>query len=234
MTDSSNSSDRREFLGHLAASAIVLAGTACAAPMSATQTAVAPTGAAPTGKWDDSWFGRLTAKHKAVFDSPKIDQNTTLGPFQAVRYINGMMDALGARLSEIQTVVVIRHQAIPFAFNDAMWEKYPIGESYKVMSGDKPATKNLLLAPRTNRAPVAERPQGNLEWFASNGHILLGCDLATQGLAQAVAEKAKVPQQTVLEDLRKNTVPGMILQPNGVYAVHRAQEAGCTFIMSVS
>jgi hypothetical protein len=233
MTDNNASPDRREFLGHLAASAIVLAGSACAAPMNAAQTAATPSGSAPTGKWDDSWFGRLTAKHKAVFDSPKIDQDGILAPLHASRYIAGMIDALGVKLNEVQTVVVIRHTAIPFAFNDAMWEKYPIGETYKVKSGDGWATRNSLAGPRSNRTPATDRPQSNLSWLAANGHIMLGCDLATQGLAQAVAEKAKLPMQTVLDDLRKNTVPGMYLQPNGVYAVHRAQEAGCTFIMSV-
>lgn len=233
MSDQSSSSDRREFLGHLAASAIVLAGTACAAPISAAQTAAAPSGTAPTGKWDDSWFGRLTAKHKAVFDSPQIDQDSTLGPLHASRYIDGVTQALGAKMNEIQTVIVIRHRAIPFAFNDAMWEKYPIGEVYKVKSGENWATKNPLANPRGNRTPSPDRPQSNLAWFANNGHILLGCDLATQGLAQGIAEKTKLPMQTILDDVRKNTVPGMFLQPNGVYAVHRAQEAGCTFIMSV-
>jgi hypothetical protein len=233
MSDTNGSSDRREFLGTLAASAIVLAGGACAAPMNAAQTAATPAGSTQGGKWDDSWFGRLTASHKAVFDSPQIEQDMTLGPLHASRYIAGMMDALALKPNEIQAVVVIRHRAIPFAFNDAMWEKYPIGETYKVKSGDTWATRNTLAGPRGNRAPSPDRPQGNLAWLANNGHIMLGCDLATQGLAQAVAEKAKVPMQTVLDDVRKNTVPGMIMQPNGVYALHRAQEAGCTFIMSV-
>src|SRR6185312_9682315 len=66
---------RRDFIGQITASAIVLATGACAQPAAAGQSAVA---AAPTPapgprqaatqqavQWDDSWFGRLTAKHKA-------------------------------------------------------------------------------------------------------------------------------------------------------------------------
>ena len=36
----------------------------------------------------------------------------------------------------------------------------------------------------------------------------------------------------IFEELKANLVPGMILQPNGVYAVLRAQEAGCAFMRS--
>jgi hypothetical protein len=231
MTASSHSpTPRREFLGQMAASAMVLAGAACATPMSAAQTAAAPVpsqpGGAPT-KWDDSWTGRLTSKHKAVFDSPEVAENTTLGVSQAIRYINGVRDALAA---EAQTVVVIRHKAIPFAFNDAMWEKYKIGEESKVKIGDAWATKNPLLNGRGNAA--GDRPQGNLVWLASHGHILLGCDLATQGFAAGYAEKAKATTKEVYEELKANLVPGMILQPNGVYAVLRAQEAGCVYMRS--
>lgn len=233
---------RREFLGQVAASAIVLAGAACATPMSAAQTAATPSpsqpGTTPASKWDDSWTTRLTSRHKAVFDSPEIAENATLGVSQATRYINGVHDALGA---EAQTVVVIRHQSIPFAFNDAMWEKYGIGEQAKVKIGDAWATKNPLSGPRpgrggananANNSANADRPQSNLAWLASHGHILLGCDLATRGYAQTLADKTKSTMQAVYDELKANLVTGMILQPNGVYAILRAQEAGCVYMRS--
>ena len=231
MTVSSDSpTPRREFLGQMAASAIVLAGAACATPMSAAQTVATPSPAQPNSsqtKWDDSWTGRLASKHKAVFDSPEIAENATLGVGQAIRYINGVHEALGA---EAQAVVVIRHKAIPFAFNDAMWEKYKIGEESKVKIGDAWATKNPLLNGHANGN--GDRPQGNLVWLALHEHILLGCDLAAQGFAAGYAEKSKRTTKEVYEDLKANLVPGLILQPNGVYAVLRAQEAGCVYMRS--
>jgi hypothetical protein len=125
--------DRRDFLGQIAASAIVLAGTACAAPASVAQTATpSPTPTrtpAPSNgavDWDDSWFARLTAKHKAVFDSPDFEEGVALS--QASGYIRAMREALGAGVNDVQTVVVVRHRAVPMAFNDAIWAKYGIVE----------------------------------------------------------------------------------------------------------
>jgi intracellular sulfur oxidation DsrE/DsrF family protein len=53
-----------------------------------------------------------------------------------------------------------------------------------------------------------------------------------RGVASVIAEKTKTEQHVIYEELKANLVPGVILQPTGVYAVHRAQEAGCTFIRS--
>src|SRR5262245_2722956 len=133
---------RRDFLGQVAASAIVLAGAACAPPAAtATQSAPAPAGAAanpqssrggagplppPPATWDDSWFGKLTAKHKAVFDSPEIGEGLVLA--NASGYIRGMRDAIGAGENDVQTVIVLRHLAVVMFLNDAMWSKYELGK----------------------------------------------------------------------------------------------------------
>ena len=231
------STPRREFLGQIAASAVVLASAACSTPISAGQTntapAPAPSPAPPVPvHWDDSWFTRLTAKHKAVFDSPAIEEGLAVA--QAAGYIRGMRDAVAAAADDVQTVVVMRHAAIPMVFNDAIWAKYSLGKELKVKDypSEKWATRNPWLTAATpNKAPP-DRPQSTLAWLSSHGHILLGCDLATRGYAGEIAERTKVDSHVVYEELKANLVPGVILQPTGVYAVHRAQEAGCSYIRS--
>jgi hypothetical protein len=237
---------RREFIGQVAASAIVLAGAACASPAAtAAQSSTAPTpmpaprrpapssaSAAPV-HWDDSWFARLTAKHKAVFDSPQIEDGLVLA--NAVGYIRGMREAVAAGDSDVQAVIVIRHSAIPMAFNDAMWEKYQIGKDKKVKESrsDNWATHNPYLGgARGGVEQAGERPTPTFSWLNAHGHILLGCDLATRNYANVIARNFNADQSAVYEELKANLVPGMILQPTGVYAALRAQEAGCAYIRS--
>jgi hypothetical protein len=178
----------------------------------------------------------LTAKHKAVFDSPEVEDGLTAGPGQAVRYVNGVHDALGAAYTDVQTVIVVRHKSIIFAFNDAMWEKYKIGEVSKVKTDSGAwATKNPHAVSRSGGGRgngAGDRPQSNFAWLTTHGHVLLGCDLATRGYATQLADRTKSTMDAVYEELKANLVPGLILQPNGIYAVHRAQEAGCTYIRS--
>src|SRR5215831_8740958 len=100
-SDESRRTPRRQFIGELAASAAALAAVACA-PAAVASTPPTPTPApvtpapAPTqasasparSKWDASWMGRITAKHKAVFDSPEIDEGTAL--FRAHSYLGSL------------------------------------------------------------------------------------------------------------------------------------------------
>jgi len=242
-----DSTPRREFLGQIAASAMVLAG-ACASPGAGPATTPSPAPGSPLPQpsgaegaplWDDSWFGRLTAKHKAVFDSPQIEEGLVLA--NASGYISGMRDAAGAGEHDVQAVVVVRHGAIPMAFNDAMWQKYEIGKDKKIKAprSDDWATRNPYVSGGGGRGRAtdgtsssADRPQANFAWLASHGHILLGCDLATHNYANVIARNFKLEQRSVYEELKSNLIPGIILQPTGVYAALRAQEAGCQYIRS--
>ena len=246
MAMTTDATPRREFLGQIAASAMVLAGAACTAPVAGAGQTTTPspnagaTGAGSQGvQWDDSWFGRLTAKHKAVFDSPQIEDGLVLA--NASGYIRGMRDAAGAGDRDVQVVVVVRHAAIPMAFNDAMWQKYEIGKDKKVKAprSEDWATRNPYLAGggggrggAAAGAESADRPQANFAWLASHGHILLACDLATRNYSNVIARNFKVEQRAVYDELKANLVPGFILQPTGVYAALRAQEAGCAYIRS--
>jgi hypothetical protein len=235
-----DSTPRREFLGQIAASAIVLAGTACAAPVASQAASSSPTPAgrpsSGSGQWDDSWLTRLTAKHKAVFDSPQIEDGMVLR--NASNYISGMREAAGAGDHDVQAVVVVRHAAIPMAFNDAMWQKYEIGKDKKVKApgSEDWATRNLWLSGGGGRggatAESSNDPQGNFAWLASHGHILLACDFATRNYAGVIARNFKLQRNDVYAELRSNLVPGFILQPTGVYAACRAQEAGCVYLRS--
>jgi hypothetical protein len=237
---SSESTPRREFLGQIAASAMVLAGAACATPgggqAPATSPAPSPGGTQAAASWDDSWCGRLTAKHRAVFDSPQIEDGLVLA--NASGYIRGMRDAAGAGERDVQAVIVVRHAAIPMAFNDTMWAKYEIGKDKKIKAprSEDWATRNPFLAGGGGRGGGAgnstDRPQANFAWLASHGHVLLACDLATRNYSNVIARNFKLEQRVVYEELKANLIPGMILQPTGVYAALRAQEAGCAYIRS--
>jgi len=242
MTPSDTPTPRRQFLGQIASSAIVLAGTAaCAGPLTAAQPAPTPNPAPPPPPagtpqhWDDSWTSRLTAKHKAVFDGPSVEDGIALD--MAANYLNGMRDALSAKTSaDAQVVVVIRHSAVPMLFNDAIWAKYSVGKEDKIknpMTGKSATGNPFARSAEADRAnDSGDTPTPTIAWLASHDHIVLGCDLATRGYAHIFAHRSGADWRTVYEELKANLLPGVILQPNGVYAVHRAQEAGCTYIRS--
>lgn len=203
---------RRSFFPALAslgaaAVAIVSGGRAASAATSS------DAGRPRTDTWDDSWTERLSHPQRAVMDVASIDSG--LGVAQTGYYLESVKEVFD---SDTQAVLVIRHTAIPMIVAPAIWEKYDVGTTEKITGRNEAEfVKTNIFAKRI--AALQER-----------GVIVLGCDLALQGFGYKVARQAKAEVADVDKELRANLLPGVILQPTGVYAVHRAQRAGCTYV----
>lgn len=154
----------------------------------------------------------------------------------AQRWIAGLRDAGIAKAGEFQAVLVLRHDAVPMLVNDAMWEKYALGQALKYKpEGNAIVKTNPIASARVQpgRAPRPDdpmRPQGNIPWFTAHGHITLGCNAAFNAFAAETAQRVKGDRKAIYEEFKANLLPGVILQPNGVYATLRAQQAGCVYI----
>lgn len=245
---SSESSPRRDFLAQLAAAGLVSAGLSVVGCTASAQGAVAGAAPAPGGAgapaFDDSWTGRVrAARHKAVFDSPEVQDG--LGLWQAWLFRRGYRDALGeAEAQGAVPVVVIRHAATVLAIDDALWAKYKLGETRKVNDPvtKKPAERNPFARP----LPDAPKPEGNfavilagepepsLEGLMRSGAVVLACNLALENLIGGIARRSSQPVEAVRAEVRAHLVPGVVLQPSGVYAVLRAQEVGCVYMRSTT
>ncbi len=228
------STDRREFLAHVATAAAVMAGTACTTPLAAAGLQSAAAGGAPRrAPFDDNWTRRVTAaKHKAVFDSPGIDDGLALT--HATFFLQGYREQLGAVGDDVVPVVVLRHFGTVIAMNDLLWEKYALGERMKVKdpATGKDALRNPFLhVSKDDREPLVS-PEASLEGLIASGAVLLACNKAAMRYAGQLAQKFSRDADEVRAEVRANIVPGVMLQPSGIYATLRAQDAGCAFIKS--
>lgn len=249
MSRSSNNdsrSPRRQFIGELAVGAAAIAAAACTpAATAATAASQAPTPVTPPQspapppsavpvKWDATWIDRITAKHKAVFDSPEIAEGTAL--YHAMSYLGSVKDVFGTGDSDASVVVVLRHAAVPMLFNDAMWAKYDVGTSTKTLDEKtkKPVTRNVFYQRLDAQGnPVtSERPTPLIKSLTARGVIFIGCDLATRGFSYRAATATKQPFQTVYDEVKQNLVPGASLMPTGIFGMLMAQEAGCSLMRS--
>lgn len=228
MSDTSNpSSGRRDFLAQVATAGVVITASSLA-PLGR---AVAQVPNAPhASPFDDTWARRVTAaKYKAVFDSPGVEDGLAL--VHATFFAQGYHEQFDAKPSEIVPVVVLRHMGTPLALNDALWEKYALGERTKLKD---PAT-----GADATRNPFARREEkgmvpaeASIEGLIASGAVVLACNKAAMRLAGIYAQKTNRDVEEVRAEFRAGLLPGVIYQPSGIYAVHRAQEAGCTFIKS--
>jgi len=181
-------------------------------------------------EWDTSWTKKITGKHRVVFDVPGVSGGA--GVLRAGLWARQYTDVLKALPADLSAVIVLRHEGIILAMQQAFWDEYKVGKRNKVRDGDdKKTEQNPALA-----KPLAEggkpRPFDALmlEQQMARGVIVLACNLAFAGCVRAVAKQDKLKQPEARAKAISMLVPGIILQPSGIFADVLAQQTGCAFV----
>jgi intracellular sulfur oxidation DsrE/DsrF family protein len=223
MPDDANPSRRREFLGQLSAMALV-----AGAPASVVARRVRrrEAGLSP---WDMSWVERINAApYKVVLDSQNLDDGAALD--YAADIMNTFREVYNGPDTQTRVVVVMRRLGVPMALKDELWDRYAIGEARKVNDPvtKAPAKRNPWLRAAPN-APTYE-VDSKLESLMPRGLTVLVCNRAAMNLAHSFAEQFKLDVEKVRDEVRNGLIPGALLMPNGIFAIVRAQNAGCAYL----
>ncbi|HEV8148908.1 MAG TPA: hypothetical protein VGP61_01855 [Gemmatimonadales bacterium] len=224
------SGDRREFLGTLLAAGLVVEGKTGRRKDRTLEPSLRPS-VLPASNWDVSWADKLTGKHRAVFDSVELSEG--LGLIRAMIWIKDNAEVYNTPASDVNVVVVLRHNAIWLVMDDEFWAHHKIGEMSKITD---PATKlpiarNPVLGANPFGLPPA-LADDSLKKVLANGTVL-ACNLAFSLLVvPKIQADLKLDDAKAREMGLKHLVPGVILQPSGVFATLRAQEAGCHYLLA--
>lgn len=218
---------RRGFIGTVSAGAAALGLTMFAASQ-ADAKPMKDVASAAGGA--DAWFNRIQGKHRIVYDSTVPNG---MMPFAWPRVFLMSNEATGTPAKDCSVVVVLRHEAIPFALDNALWKKYHLGEMTKTddPATGKPALKNPFWkpAPGTYAAPgVGPLPIG-IDQLQASGVMFCACHMALTVVSATLAEKMKLNPADVLKEWTAGVLPGIEIVPSGVWAVGRAQEHGCAY-----
>ncbi len=183
-------------------------------------------------QWDLSWVRKITGKHKVVLDVPEVD--SAFGVWRASFWVQQYSEALGVAAKDSTSVLVVRHNGIVLAMNQSFWDQYGIGKTKNVIHPitEKPTNRNPALLSSKNAED--ELPPMFDDWaldkFIARGGIALGCSLALDACSQMIAGKDKIPTDAARKKAESFLLPGVAIVPSGVFAVIRAQEAGCAYI----
>jgi len=221
--------NRREFIERLGATAML-----GALPLTTMNPALheflQPPSTSPED-FDFSWTNKLKGKaHKAIFDCAEIESG--FGVWRAGMWEGQYQATQNAKPSETATVLVLRHAALVLGLQQAFWDKYSIGPDDKVthpLTQQGTTMNPALLSSSRNEIP-AQFDALMLPAFLAKGGIVLACNVALQFFSMGLAKKQGITD----DEARKLTVaallPGVILQPSGVFACVKAQEAGCHYV----
>jgi len=217
--------DRREFLERL--SAVAVLGSVSGVSMPEAEHLPVQQGQT----WDMSWTSKLAdIPNKALFDCTEIESGN--GVARAGIWETQYRTVLGAQPSEIKTVLNLRHTGVALALRQDVWEKFGIGkaESVKGPQSDELTDWNPALAANDRGDKAGAATDRGLTGFIARGGIVLACNLALQKYVRMFRDKDGVDMAEAQRRAAAGLVPGIILQPSGVFSAVRAGQAGCVYV----
>jgi hypothetical protein len=215
--DMTDKMPRRGFFGRFAGAMVLgLAGFATT-PVRAQSAEVPSDG--------PDWPGALKGRHRQVVDAYDANAGFPLAFAYSFLAPHGPPNASS---SAATAVVVLRHGAFPIALGNEMWQKYKIGESFKILDPETkaPAVKNPFLRPKSGVLLVDDMA---LDRLLANGTVIGACNLALLVQSKMLAGNAGVSADEAAREWAANVVPGITIIPSGTWGVNRAQEGGCTY-----
>lgn len=228
MTSEPGPQPRRNFLAQLGIATAMLAGSAGAVPLAAQHDVLASDLPAPRSeKWDTSWLDQLgKAQYRVVFDATNISDGFALDLTST--FLDHYHEVHGTTDSQLRAVIVMRQLGTPLALNDVIWDKFGLGEELKINDRitHQPARRNPFL----KASSTTGSDDSSLETLRARGTIFLLCNIAMNNWSSRHAEMTKRTVDEVREEVRANLVPGVIVVPSGIFALIRAQNAGCAYM----
>lgn len=178
---------------------------------------------------DLTWVPKLRGKSRAVFDSPHVSEGGAL--FRAALWREQINKAFGTPLEDVTPVVVFRHEAIPLVMDDSFWEHLGIGKDLQM--------KDFTTGKWTKKNPIGSVPADpkspfkdyNIPAFIKSGGIVLACGLAFGSVVYQYKDKDKLSADEAKQRAKEHLLPGVIIQPSGFFAVLKAQDEGCHYML---
>ena len=210
---------RREFVGTLSASAAtLLAGI--------TSTSFAKSADPALVNDAEAWMKKIKGKHRIIYDAPEPHAGFPI-IWSWVYYQTN--NQTGSPDTDVTALVVLRHNGIPIAMEDRLWEKYKFGEVFKIDDNNTKAAalRNPFYEPQGADFPIAAIE--GVKKLQSRGAMFCVCDLALTVYSGMVAKSINQKPEEVKADWVSGLLPGVQVVPSGVWAVGRAQENGCGY-----
>jgi hypothetical protein len=179
----------------------------------------------------DEWFrNNIKGKHRIVFDATEPKEMMTFAWPKVFLLTN---KGTGTDEKDCSVVVVLRHDAIPYALGDDLWAKYKLGEMFKINDPrtTAPATRNPFweTKPDDFKVPGIGAVQIGIRDLQASGVLFCVCDVALTVFSAVAGGKSNQDGAAVKSEWVAGILPSIQPMPSGVWAVGRAQEHGCSY-----
>jgi len=224
------SANRRAFLGKVTGAAALMGVASLVNPVKANDSAHQIKGFSGEADDPEEFFKMLRGKHRLVFD---VTVPKEIFPFAWPKIFIMTNVASGVSDKDCSAVVVLRHDAIAYAMQDSLWEKYKFGEMFKVNDPETKAAaiRNPFWKPKPDdfSVPGLGPVTLGIPELQSMGINFCVCGMALTVFSAAVASKTGGQADDIRKEWVAGLIPGIPVMPSGVWAVGRAQEHDCGY-----
>lgn len=174
----------------------------------------------------DLWLKNLDGKYGQFFDATAPAGGIPL--IHVMNYYDTYNKAYNVADKDIDAVLTFYGMTTFYALNDAMWQKYALGEFLDTKGADgQAATANPW---RANPTIIGMQiPAASIEALQKRGATFIVCNNALTIFSGLVAQKRGLDPAAVYADMKANILPGVELIPGMVIAVEQAQDAGLAY-----
>ncbi len=175
-----------------------------------------------SGTWDLSWLEKLKGKHKQMFDLQDMESLRTVRNWH-----DAYMEVFGIGPPDINAVVGIAGKGFPINAGDKLYQKFPIGEHWKVIDPEtqKPAMHNIFLD--GGKTPADQ--QKTVRALQARGVTFWQCNKALHRVSKDLADLVNRPEAEVYDELKAGLNPGVIVVPAHAMLIGMAQEHGFAY-----
>jgi intracellular sulfur oxidation DsrE/DsrF family protein len=210
---------RRDFINKLAVGATGVLATASVFATPSFQVSASVSDA-------EEWMKKIKGKHKIIYDAPEPHNGFPVIWSWVFYQTNNQT---GTPDNDLTALVALRHNAIPLAMEDRLWEKYKFGEMFKIDDNNTkaPARRNVFYEPQGADFPISAIE--GIKKLQQRGALFCVCDTALTLFSSFVAQATNQKPEDVKKDWMSGLLPGIQVVPSGVWAISRAQERGCAY-----
>ncbi len=221
MLDSPSRTDRRSFLGTLAA----LSTGAALAPEVTGQPVLDKSAS-------DAWLDQLKGKHRQLFDAPDPDGGTILRHVR--NYLDTWQEAYSVGDRDVSVIVTLYARTTPLGLQDVMWAKYKLGAAIGLTDSttSAPLVRNYFAHPQPGD-PVADgTPESSMESLQRRGVVFALCNNALKRWSGRLEKAGMGTAADIHADLTAHAVPGVVVVPDVLIAMTKAHERGFAYARS--
>ena len=176
---------------------------------------------------------KVASRAKQVYDVRLIADGKFLNNIK--NSLNGFHFGFNIPIDQIKLIAAMHGPSNMLNFDDAMWEKYHLGELLKIddPKTGKPAIRNIYFSKRpvTSKDPQSRASifqDTSIESLQDRGVKFLSCHTATEEQVHALVEQfsLKTPAEEIVRDLETHTLPGVLIVPAMVATISLLQSEG--------